>query len=96
MDKLNARQAGPTINIVPLPKRAQYLNVIESVFSGMKDAVIYNSDYQSEYEMKLAIHRHFEERNEHFKENPKRVGHKIWDKQSYELDKIDIGTFKRK
>lgn len=31
----------------PLPKRAQFLNVIESVFSGMARAVIQNSDYAS-------------------------------------------------
>lgn len=34
---------------------------IESVFSGMKKAVIANSDYASEDEMKTAVAQHFEE-----------------------------------
>ena len=29
--------------------------------------------------MKAAMSRHFAERNEYFKDNPKRVGKKIWD-----------------
>jgi transposase len=33
IDKLNARKTGPRVKIVPLPKRSQYLNVIESVFT---------------------------------------------------------------
>jgi hypothetical protein len=32
-----------TIELTPLPSRAQFLNVIESVFSGMSRAVIHNS-----------------------------------------------------
>jgi len=32
---------------VPLPAGAQFLNVIESVFSGMARAIIHNSDYES-------------------------------------------------
>ena len=82
-DSLNtwndASGAGPRIEFVPLPSSAQFLNVIEAVFSGMKRAVIHNSDYQSEEEMKTAISTHFRERNEFFKRNPKRAGKKIWE-----------------
>ena len=82
-DKLNAwnktSDAGPIIEFVPLPSSAQFLDVIEAVFSGMKRAVIHNSDYQSEEEMKAAISTHFRERNEFFKHNPKRAGKKIWE-----------------
>ena len=95
LDKLNADEKSPSIKVVPLPKQSQFLNVIESVFSGMKKAVIFNSDYQSEYEMKVAIDRHFQERNEFYKENPKRVGNKIWDKEYYNLDELDSGLFRR-
>ena len=82
-DELNAwnktSEAGPIIEFVPLPSSAQFLDVIEAVFSGMKRAVIHNSDYQSEEEMKMAISTHFRERNEFFKHNPKRAGKKIWE-----------------
>jgi transposase len=82
-DELNAwnktSDTGPMIEFVPLPSSAQFLDVIEAVFSGMKRAVIHNSDYQSEEEMKTAISTHFRERNEFFKHNPKRAGKKIWE-----------------
>lgn len=71
----------PLVKLAPLPSCAQFLNVIESVFSGMAKAVIHNSDYQSVGECKAAIDRHFGERNQHFKENPKRAGGKIWGKE---------------
>ena len=92
MDKLNADRKGPSIKVVPLPKQSQFLNVIESVFGGMKKAVIFNSDYSSEYGMRSAISRHFRERNEYYRANPKRAGKKIWDKEYY---KLDSGLFKR-
>ena len=80
-DEINTRNAanscGPTIEFVPLPSSAQFLDVIEAVFSAMKRAVIHNSDYESEQEMKNAISRHFRERNDYFKLNPKRAGKKI-------------------
>jgi len=75
----NQQNSGPIIEFVPLPSSCQSLNVIETIFSGMKRAVIHNSDYQSKDEMKIAISRHFNERNEYFKLNPKRVGKKIWE-----------------
>lgn len=68
----------PIVKIAPLPIGAQFLNVIESVFSGMARAVINNSDYQSIGEAKTAIDRYFNERNGYFRRNPKRAGKKIW------------------
>ncbi len=71
----------PMVELVPLPSSAQFLNVIESVFSGMAKAIIHSSDYKSEEETKIAITRYFSERNEHFKQHPKRAGKKIWGKE---------------
>jgi hypothetical protein len=51
------------------------------VFSGMARAIIHNSDYQSVDACKVAIDRHFAERNQHFKANPQRAGDKIWGKE---------------
>lgn len=70
---------GPLIELVPLPTSSQFLDVIEAVFSGMKSAVVHHSDYRDASEMKKAISRHFTERNEHFRENPRRAGKKIWE-----------------
>lgn len=72
----------PIIKLAPLPSSAQFLNVIESVFSGMARAIIHNSDYQSVAECKDAIDRHFAERNQYFRENQKRAGNKIWGRES--------------
>jgi transposase len=68
----------PVVATAPLPARAQFLNVIESVFSGMARAVIHNSNYASVDEAKAAIDKYFEERNTHFKDHPRRAGNKIW------------------
>ena len=73
-----AEQKTPEIALAPLPSCAQFLNVIESVFSGMARAIIHNSDYGSVDEGKTAIDAYFAERNQHFKDNPKRAGNKIW------------------
>jgi transposase len=83
IDKVNsadyrALNGTPIVKVAPLPSRAQFLNVIESVFSGMARAIIHNSDYQSVAEAKAAIDRYFAERNEHFRLHPKRAGRKIW------------------
>ena len=51
------------MELAPLPSCAQFLNVIESVFSGMARAIIHNSDYESLAACKAAIDRHFAERN---------------------------------
>jgi hypothetical protein len=74
----DSRIVGPTVMIAPLPARAQFLNVIESVFSGMARAIIHNRNYQSAEEANAAIDRYFEARNEHFRANPRRAGYKIW------------------
>lgn len=68
----------PVVKLAPLPARAQFLNVIESVFGGMATAIIHNSDYQSVDQAKAAIDRYFLERNEHFRKHPRRAGKKIW------------------
>lgn len=68
----------PLVELAPLPASAQFLNVIESVFSGMARAIIHNSDYESTKAAMDSIDRHFKERNQHFIDNPKRAGNKIW------------------
>jgi transposase len=68
----------PVVNTAPLPTGAQFLNVIESVFSGMARAIIHNSDYCSAEAAKDAIDRYYTERNEYFQAHPKRAGRKIW------------------
>ena len=74
----NGGVAGPLVALAPLPAGAQFLNVIESVFSGMARAVIANSNYASIEEARTAIERYVQERNEKFKCAPKRAGGKIW------------------
>jgi len=66
------------VKLAPLPARAQFLNVIESVFSGMSQSIIQNSDYESVAAARDAIDRYFQERNTYFKKNPKRAGGKLW------------------
>ena len=71
----------PIVELAPLPASAQFLNVIESVFSGMSKAIIHNSDYGSTDECMIAIDRYFEERNNFYLKYPKRAGKKIWGKE---------------
>ncbi len=81
LESINERASGdsrPIVKTAPLPAGSQFLNVIESVFSGMARAIIHNSDYPSSAEARHAIDRYFKERNEHFTEFPKRAGGKIW------------------
>lgn len=73
-----AVQGYPIVKTAPLPAGAQFLNVIESVFSGMARAVMHNSDYPSVEAAKEAIDRHFAARNGHFARHPRRAGQKIW------------------
>jgi len=68
----------PVIKTAPLPAGAQFLNVVESIFSGMARAIIHNSDYPSVEAAKEAIDVYFSERNAHFSKHPKRAGQKIW------------------
>ena len=77
----NVATANPVVETAPLPSGAQFLNVIESVFSGMARAIIHNSDYKTTDEAKAAINRYFEERNTHFKQSPRKAGNKIWRKE---------------
>ena len=78
-NEITRRQAaGPIIELVPLPTSAQFLNVIEGVLSGMTRAVVNNSDYSCPGDMKIAISRHFNDRNQHFQRNPRRAGKAIW------------------
>ena len=94
LKSLDRRTGLPTITIVSLPKQSQFLNVIEAIFSGMKRAVVDNSDYGSAFEMKIAISRHFKERNQYYRDNPKRAGNKIWDREYYNLEDVGGGVFK--
>ncbi|GAA4331700.1 hypothetical protein GCM10023149_37670 [Mucilaginibacter gynuensis] len=73
---------GPQLELAPLPSTAQFLNVIESVFSGLARAVMHNSDYQSVEECQAAITSYFDERNAHFRKHPKRAGKTIWGKET--------------
>jgi transposase len=77
-----AQHQTPIVEFASLPVFAQFLNVIESVFSGLAKAVIHNSDYQSPEECRQAIDQHFATRNQHFLDNPKRAGHKIWGQET--------------
>jgi transposase len=76
-----AEHKTPHVELAPLPSCAQFLNVIESVFSGMARAIIHNSDYDSLAACKAAIDRHFAERNAFFQANPKKAGRIIWGKE---------------
>lgn len=76
-----ARDGYPVVKTAPLPAGAQFLNVIESVFSGMARAIIHNSDYPSIEAAKEAIDLYFRTRNGHFERYPQRAGRKIWGKE---------------
>jgi transposase len=81
LDEINLtaeKDGAPVIKMMPLPAGAQFLNVIESVFSGMARAIIHNSDYPSVVGAIGAIDRYIEERNTHFRKHPQRAGKKIW------------------
>lgn len=82
--KYRKKHSTPFVELAPLPSGSQFLNVIESVFSGMAKAVTHNSDYSSVEECKLAIDRYFSQRNQAFIENPKRAGKKIWGQEVVE------------
>jgi hypothetical protein len=68
----------PKVVLVPLPARAQFLNVIESVFSGMARAVIHNSNFDSVNDARKVIDGYIEQRNAYFLRHPKRAGNRIW------------------
>lgn len=85
----------PLFEVVPLPSNAQFLNVVEAVISGLRKAVIHNSDYPSKKKMREAISRHFKERNDFFKEHPQRAGNKIWDKERFDVESLPGGLFRK-
>jgi hypothetical protein len=66
------------VETAPLPAGAQFLNVVEAVFSGMARAILHHSDYSSVGAAKEAIDRYFTERNAYFREHPGQAGNKIW------------------
>jgi transposase len=83
VDEVNSNRyrkehSSPIVELRPLPSGAQFLNVIESVFSGMSRAILHNSNYQSVDTCKAAIDRYISDRNRFFLQNPKRAGNKIW------------------
>jgi hypothetical protein len=89
VDELNSEQfrcanLSPLIELRPLPTGAQFLNVIESVFSGMSRAILHNSDYQSVDECKRAIDIYVSDRNNAFTMNPMRAGKTIWGEERVE------------
>ena len=71
------------------------MNVIESVFGGMKRAVIHNSDYPSKEAMIAGVDQHFVDRNAYFEKNPKRIGKKIWDREAVDVYRLQGGLFKK-
>ncbi len=75
------RNNTPIVKLAPLPARAQFLNVIESIFGGLSEAIVKNSDYNSTDEAKSAIDLYFDERNDFFQKNPGKAGNKIWGKE---------------
>ncbi|MBI4304397.1 MAG: IS630 family transposase [Chloroflexi bacterium] len=83
MNNVAEREKGgtPVVKLMPLPSSAQFLNVIESVFSGMAKAILHNSDYASADDCRTAINRYFAERNEAYTRNPRRAGNTIWGKE---------------
>ena len=67
VQEINMKGIGhPQVKLVPLPSCAQFLNVIESVFSGMAKAIIHNSDFPSSEAAQDAIDKYIAERNEQF------------------------------
>ncbi len=88
------KEGGPLIETVPLPASAQFLNVIESIFSGMARAIIHNSNYKSIDEAKAAIDLYFENRNGQFQRNPKRAGKTIWGQEREAAEFSDANNCK--
>jgi transposase len=83
-DEFRWRHKTPIVELAPLPSGAQFLNVIESVFSGMARAILHNSNYRNVDECKSAINMYFADRNRAFLERPRRAGNKIWGKEQVE------------
>lgn len=80
-NEVAAINSRPCVELAPLPASAQFLNVIESVFSGMARSIIHGSNYASKEAAIEAIDLYFAERNQNFRTNPRRAGNKIWGKE---------------
>jgi DDE superfamily endonuclease len=83
-DGFRSRHRTPIVELIPLPSGAQFLKVIESVFSGMARAILHNSNYGNVDECKSAINMYFGDRNRAFLKRPRRAGNKIWGKEQVE------------
>jgi DDE superfamily endonuclease len=68
----------PDIQMLSLPAGAQFLNVIESVFSGCRAPSFITATISACVEAQAAISRYFEERNAAFLAIPRRAGRAIW------------------
>ena len=67
----------PAIELAPLPSRGRFFECSHRIgFSGMSRAVIHNSDYKSVDEAKAAIDWYLADRNEYFRQHPRRAGKK--------------------
>jgi len=86
--------SAPKIELAPLPSRAQFLNVIESVFSGMSRAIIHNSDFENASQAMGAIDAHFANRNEFYRLHPKRAGRKLWGQERSEAEFLEENNCK--
>jgi DDE superfamily endonuclease len=84
----------PIIELVPLPAKAQFLNVIESIFSGFARAVIHNSDFTDLDEAKHMIDEYFANRNDFCIRHPRRAGNKIWGKERHPAVFVNPTTIK--
>jgi len=73
----------PIIELVPLPSKAQFLNVIESIFSGLARAVIHNSDFTDPDAAKHMIDEYFANRNDFYIRHPSRAANKIWGEERH-------------
>lgn len=94
LNEIAATGGGPLVETAPLPTGAQFLNVIEAVFSGMARAIIHNSDYADEAAAKAAIDRYLADRNAAFLRRPRRAGRKIWSREPALAAFSDAGNFK--
>jgi transposase len=89
-DAFRWRHKTPIVELIPLPSGAQFLNVIESVFSGMARAILHNSNYGNVDQCKAAINMYFADRNRAFLERPRRAGNKIWGKERGAVTSIGV------
>src|SRR5260370_30016196 len=62
----------PTIDLAPLPSRAHFLNVIESVFSGMSPAGSHNSQFVDLSRARNPLAFYFGSTKKFFNKHPKR------------------------